>query len=155
MLLAEVQFYNVVIFFHILAVVFVWGPTFAYPVFFATAGKTNPAALPTIGRAVLSWSRIVGRLGILVLLASGIYLVEDAGLDYGSFFISWGIAAILVLYALIEAFFIPNTKRFIEAVEAGRQDEAQGLAARQRIAGPIAGLLVILTIYVMTAKPFL
>ena len=29
------------------------------------------------------------------------------------------------------------------------------LAAKQRVAGPIAGILVILTIYVMTAKPFL
>ena len=49
MIAAEVQFYDVVVFFHILALVLAFGPTFAYGLFFATAGP-DPAALPTIGR---------------------------------------------------------------------------------------------------------
>jgi len=31
----------------------------------------------------------------------------------------------------------------------------QAIAGKQRVVGPIAGIVVILTIYVMTAKPFL
>jgi hypothetical protein len=151
---AEVQFYDVIVFFHIAAVVLVFGPTFSYGLFFATAGQTNPAALPTIGRVVVTWSQFAGRIGMLVILASGIYLTDDRW-EFGDFFASWGLVAIIGLFLLSEAFFIPTTKRFVEAAEAGRTDEVQAIAARQQIAGPIAGLTVILTIYVMTAKPFL
>jgi hypothetical protein len=154
MIVAEVQFYDVVVFFHILAVVLAFGPTFAYGAFFAAAGKTNPAALPTIGRVVVSWSRVATRLGILVILITGLYLVDDRW-DFADFFASWGIIASLILFAMSQWYFIPSTERFVEAAEAGRQDEVQELAAQQAKVGPIAGILVILTIYVMTAKPFL
>ncbi len=154
MIAAEVQFYDVVVFFHVLAFVLAFGPTFAYGLFFATAGKTNPAALPTIGRAVLTWSRIATRWGIVVILISGLYLTDDRW-DFSDFFVSWGIVAILILFAMNQFHFIPSTARFVEAAEAGRQDEAQAIAVQQQRTGPIAGIIVILTIYVMTAKPFL
>jgi hypothetical protein len=154
MIAAEVQFYDVMVFFHILAVVLAFGPTFAYGAFFAAAGKTNPAALPTIGRVVVSWSRVATRLGIVVIVVTGLYLVDDRW-DFGDFFASWGIIASLILLAMSQWYFIPSTERFVEAAEAGRQEEVQELAAQQQKVGPIAGILVILTIYVMTAKPFL
>ena len=154
MIAAEVQFYDVAVFFHIAAVVLVWGPTFSYGVFFATAGKTNPAALPTIARSILIWGRTAGRLGMLLVLVSGLYLVDERW-QWGDFFVSWGMAAIVVLFALSETFFNPTSKRFVEAFEAGRTDEVQAIATRQRQIGPLAGIIVILTIYVMTAKPFL
>jgi hypothetical protein len=135
MIAAEVQFYDVVVFLHILAVVLAFGPTFAYGLFFATAARMNPAALPAVGQAVVTWGRTAQRLS--------------------DFFVSWGLAAILILLALSEAYFIPTTKRFIAAAEGGRQEEVQAIAKQQGTMGPIAGLIVILTIYVMTAKPFL
>jgi Predicted integral membrane protein (DUF2269) len=154
MIAAEVQFYDVVVFVHVLAVVLAFGPTFAYGAFFATAGNTNPAALPTIGRAVLTWSRIATRWGIVLILISGLYLTDDRW-DFADFFASWGIVAILVLFAMNQFHFIPSTARFVDAAEAGRQDEAQAIAALQQKTGPIAGIIVILTLYVMIAKPFL
>lgn len=154
MLAAEVQFYDVVVFLHILAVVVAFGPTFAYGVFFATAGRTNPAALPTIGRAVVTWSQIATRLGIVVILITGLYLVDDRW-DFGDFFVAWGIIAALILFAMTQWHFIPTTQRLVEAAEAGRQDEVAAIAGAQQRSGPIAGIIVILTLYVMTAKPFL
>jgi uncharacterized membrane protein len=154
MLAAEVQFYDVVVFLHILAVVLAFGPTFAYGVFFATAGRTNPAALPTIGRAVVTWSQIATRLGIVVILITGLYLVDDRW-DFGDFFVAWGIIAALILFAMSQWHFIPTTQRLVEAAEAGRQDEVAAIAGAQQRSGPIAGIIVILTLYVMTAKPFL
>ena len=46
MIAAEVQFYDVTVFFHITAVVLAFGPTFAYGVFFATAGGSIPPRCP-------------------------------------------------------------------------------------------------------------
>ena len=154
MIAAEVQFYDVMVFFHITAVLLAFGPTFAYGAFFAVAGQTNPAALPTIGRVVVTWSRIATRLGLLVILITGIYLVEDRW-EYGDFFVSWGLAAVVVLLAMSQWFFIPTTQKFVEAAEAGRTEEVMAIADRQRKVGPIAGIIVILTVYVMTARPFL
>jgi hypothetical protein len=153
MLVAEVQFYNVVLFFHIAAIVVAFGPTFAYAVFFAVAARDNPAALPTVGKAVLAWDRTAGTIGMLLILATGIYMTVDLDI-WSEFFINWGLVAILVLFGLAHGFFIPSTKKFVAAAEAGRDDEVQALTARFNTVGPIAGLLVILTIYVMTAKPF-
>lgn len=154
MIAEAVLFYDVVVFFHILAVVLAFGPTFAYGAFFATAGRTNPAALPTIGRVVVMWSRIATRWGLLVILITGLYLVDDGPSDFADFFVSWGIVAVLVLFAMSQWYFIPTTQKFVDAAEAGRQDEVQALAAGQQKVGPIAGIIVILTIYVMTAQPF-
>ena len=151
---AAVQFYDVVVFFHIAAVVLAFGPTFAYPVFFSVAARTNPAALATVGRGVLTWDRTAGTLGMLLILVTGLYLTSDRW-DFGDFFVSWGFAAIILLFGVVHGFFIPNARRYVQAVEAGREDEAQAVAGRLNVMGPIAGLAVILTIYVMTAKPFL
>lgn len=153
MIAAEVQFYDVVVWLHVTAMVLAFGPTFAYAVFFAVAANTNPAALPTVGRGVLAWDRTAGTLGMLVILASGIYLAADRDL-FSEFFVSWGLAAILILFGLAHGFFIPTTRKFVDAAEAGRDDEVQALTARFNIVGSLAGLIVILTLYVMTAKPF-
>jgi hypothetical protein len=156
MIAAAVEFYDVVVWLHITAVLLAFGPTFAYGAFFAAAGQTNPAALPTIGRVVVSWSRIATRGGILLILITGLFLVMNYELwDFSDFFVSWGLAAVLILFAMSQWYFIPTTEKFVEAAEAGRTDEVQTIAASQRKVGPIAGIIVILTIYVMTAQPFL
>jgi hypothetical protein len=156
MIAAAVQFYDVVVWLHILAVVLGFGPTFAYGAFFAAAGKTNPAALPTIGQVVIAWSKVATRLAILVILITGVFLVADYELwDFGDFFVSWGIVAVVILFAMNMWYFIPTTERFVEAAEAGRVEEVQAIAARQQKVGPLAGIIVILTLYVMSAKPFL
>jgi len=80
--------------------------------------------------------------------------VEDRW-EYGDFFVSWGLAAVVVLLAMSQWFFIPTTQKFVEAAEAGRTEEVMAIADRQRKVGPIAGIIVILTVYVMTAQPFL
>ena len=103
---------------------------------------------------MVKWSQVATRLGILVILVTGLYLVDDRW-DFADFFASWGIIVTLILFALSQWYFIPTTQRFVEAAEAGRTDEVQAIAASQQKVGPIAGILVILTIYVMTAKPFL
>lgn len=153
MIAASVQFFDVVLFFHITAVVIAFGPPLAYGVFFAVAARTNPGALPAVGRAAVVWDRVAGTIGSLVILASGLYLTADR-FAFSDFFVSWGFLAILLLLGLLHGFFIPTGRRFVAAAEAGREAEVQSLAARLNKVGPVAGLIVILTIYVMSAKPF-
>lgn len=164
---AAVQFYDVVLFFHILAVVLAFGPTFAYPVFLAVAEKHDPRALPAVGRGIQAWEKI-GNPMLVVLLAAGLYLViEDGGRgwSFGDFYISWGIGYLIVLGAIVGMFFSPQTQKAIEIAERDiaasgpgevkLSQEFHDLNKKIGTVGQIVGILSIITIYIMTAKPFL
>lgn len=163
-MVTAVTFYDVVLFFHILAVVLAFGPTFAYPVFLAVAERTDPRAIPTVGRGIAAWDRI-GIIMLVVILAAGLYLVADSpAWSFSDFYVSFGFLAVIVLGGLAGGYFTPKTRKLIELAErdiaASSPDvelsaEFQALNKRVGQVGTFAGLLVIITIYVMTAKPFL
>ena len=162
MVAATVTFYSVVVFFHIAAVVIGFGPTFAYGAYMATAQREGGQAIPLIGRTIVFWDRTVNTAAMTLILLTGIYLASDGPYGTGSFFISWGFVAIVILFALTHAFFIPRTRRAVELAErdlaapGGKlSTEFEALSGQLAKVGTAAGLLVILTIYVMTAKPFL
>jgi Predicted integral membrane protein (DUF2269) len=159
-----VQFYDVIVWLHISAVVLAFGPTFAYGIYFATAGPRYPRSIPAILEAQNVINRTMVTIGAVVVLVTGIYLAADRW-DFGYFFVTWGIIAIIVLLGLVHGFFIPHERRALEAakrdidsagtgdVEFGEEfNRETGVSARM---GPIAGLIIIVTIYVMAAKPFL
>jgi predicted integral membrane protein DUF2269 len=162
MVTATVTFYSVVVFFHIAAVVIGFGPTFAYGAYIANAQREGGQAIPLIGRTIVFWDRTVNTAAMTLILLTGIYLASDGPYGMGSFFISWGFVAIILLFGLTHAFFIPKTKqavalaeRDLAAPEGKLSAEFEVLSGRLAGVGIFAGLVVILTIYVMSAKPFL
>lgn len=164
MLIAEVQFYEVVVWLHVSAVVVAFGPTFAFGMYMAFVGRNHARSVPAVLGAQSLVMRTMTTIGALIVIASGIYLAADRW-EFSDFFIAWGIIAALVLFALVYGAFLPNNRRQREAAE--RDIEAAGsgqvefgpafwsVARRDQVLGPLAGLIVILTIYVMAAKPFL
>ncbi len=161
-----VTFYDVVLWVHISAVVVGFGATFGYGIFLAVAAKEAPRSIPGILAGMITTDRTLVTIGGTVVLLSGLYLTADRW-DFGEFFVAWGVIAVFALLGLTGGFFTPNERRAKAAAErdveradqAGRPvefgaefNEASGKLSRM---GPIAGLLIILTIYVMTAKPFL
>jgi hypothetical protein len=161
---AEVQFYDVVVWLHVSAVVVGFGPTFAFGLYLAVTQKNNPRSIPAVIEAQSIVSRTMVTIGMLVILGSGIYLAADRSY-FDEVFVAVGIAAIIVLLALVYAFFEPNDRRTrelaqrdIEASGAGEvqfSDEYDARSGRSAGVGMIASLIVILTIYFMAAKPFL
>ena len=159
-----VTFYDVVVWLHITAVVIAFGATFAFGVYMALTIGKYPRSVPAVIEAQMLITRTMVTGGALVILATGIYLTADRW-DFGYFFVTWGLVAIVVLLGLAHGFFLPHDRRALEAarrdIEASPGEKvefseefnrASGAGARM---GPIAGLIVILTIYVMAAKPFL
>ena len=160
---AEVSFYSVVLFFHIMAVILAFGPTYSYGLFFAMAGR-DPRALPAVANAVVAWNRVGTTGGVILAIITGLYLTDDLW-SFGDFFVVWGMLAVIVLLGLVHGFFIPRTRRLGELAEADiaasgagevkLSEETQQVAKSLGTVGPIAGVLVLLTVYFMTAKPFL
>ena len=161
---AEVTFYDVVLWLHISAVVVGFGSTFAFGVVAAAAAAANPRSVPAVGAGIAAASRTLVLIGGLIVLVTGIYLTADRW-EFSDFFIAWGIIAVLALLGLTYGYFGPQGRKVSEAAQgdierAGPGDvelgeEFKRLNSNVARMGAIAGLIVILTIYVMTTKPFL
>jgi hypothetical protein len=159
-----VTFYDVVVWLHITSVVIAFGATFAFGIYVALAVGKYPRSVPAVLEAQTIINRSMVTIGGVLILVTGIYLAADRW-DFGYFFVTWGILAIIVLLGLVHGFFLPHDRRALDAarrdikaspgdpVEFGEEFNRNSAASARM--GPIAGLIVILTIYVMTAKPFL
>jgi Predicted integral membrane protein (DUF2269) len=159
-----VTFYDVVVWLHVTSVVIGLGATFAFGIYIALAIAKHPRSLPAVLEAQTAINRTMVTIGGVLILVTGIYLAADRW-DFGYFFVTWGLIAIIVLLGLVHGYFLPHDRRALEAarrdIEASPGDQVEfgeefnrNSAASARM-GAVAGLIVILTIYVMVAKPFL
>ncbi len=156
-----VTFYTFVLALHIAAIVIAFGVTFAYPVMYAVGLKREPRAMPgfhriqdTVGKFVIS-----PFLGLALLC--GIYLASKLKV-WSDFYVQWGFAVIIVLGGLGGAFFAPRERKLGELAErdvaaAGDGEvrwSAEYLALRRQveIVGYVSSILILLTIYFMTAQ---
>ena len=159
------QFYDVVLWIHITAVMTALGPAFAYAAIAAIAAKEGLRASLGVERAIFKLNMTGTTYGMVVILLSGLYVAGDRW-SFGDFFVSWGVIAILVLFGIVHGYFLPRQRRLIAGLEA-EADAAAGDAKVERSGelrtldreiermGIVAGIVIVLTIYVMTAKPFL
>ena len=152
--------YKFALFLHVLAVVLAFGPTFGYALFFSVAPQ-YPRATPAILTGIQKCDRYLVNPGMIVLLIAGIYMLVDGDWETSEAFISLGFLAIIVLFGLQHAFFQPqvrNAKALAERdLKAGDTLSPEFEALGQRIGqvGGLAGLIVVVTIFFMTYKPFL
>ncbi|HEV2974609.1 MAG TPA: DUF2269 family protein [Solirubrobacteraceae bacterium] len=157
-----VTFYDVVLAIHIMAVVVAFGATFAYPVMFAVTGRRDPRSLPLMHRIAYTVERVLVNPGLLLVLLAGIYLASD-GHHWSEFFVQWGLAAVVVIGAVVGAVMIPAGKRAeqlaerdIEASGGGPVQpsaEYQAVVRRLSRVGTLLSLLVLVTILFMAIKP--
>lgn len=152
--------YKIALFLHILAVVLAFGPTFGYGFFFSVLPQF-PRSAPAILAGVQKVDRFLVQPGMIVLLVAGIFLQADGDWDASEAFISVGYFAIILLFALQQAFFRPQTQKAKELAErdlkSGDALSEEFTALSQRIGkvGGLAGLIVVVTIFFMAYKPFL
>jgi uncharacterized membrane protein len=161
---AAVEFYDVIRWLHITAVVVGFGPTFVYAVYFTVAQRTDPRTLPAIFQATRISDRTLVTIGAIVVFATGIYLTIDR-FSFGDAFVNVGMLGVIVLLGLTHAFFLPRYRRAEEIVARDISDAGSGevkispefdqLTRRIAQGGMLASLIIIVLIYFMTAKPFL
>lgn len=154
--------YKIALFLHILAVVLAFGPTFGYALFFSTAPQ-YPRAVPAILTGIQRCDRYLVQPGMIVLLLAGIYLLiaSDDAWSGSDAFVTVGFIAIIALFGLQHAFFRPQTAKAKELAERDLEKgeefspEFEAISERLSNVGKLAGLIVVVTIFFMTYKPFL
>jgi Predicted integral membrane protein (DUF2269) len=159
---AAASFYDVVLGVHIMAVVVAFGVAFAYPIMFGMGARYGPRSLPLLHRIEYTIERYLMNPGLLVVLLAGIYLASK-GHHWSEFFVQWGLAAVVLLGALVGAVMIPTAKRAelvaerdVKASGEGEPQmsgEYQALVKRLSIVGSLLSTLVLVTILFMAIKP--
>lgn len=158
-MLADVTAYNVGLFIHILAVIVGIGPTYAYPVVLAWVERFAPESVPPVYAALRRCDRLLVTPGLLVVLMAGLYVTSEGKIKVSEPFVSLGIASVIVLLGLTHAYFKPRWDRGIDLAErdlkAGGElsDEFRANSRQIAIAGMLAGLLVLVTVFFMVVKP--
>ena len=152
--------YKIALFFHILAVVVAFGPTFGYALFFSVAPQ-YPRATPAILAGVQKCDKYLVGPGMLVIIIAAFYMQIDGKWDASEAFISVGFLAWALLLALQHAFFTPQVRKAKELAERDLKGgdtlsgEFEAVGDRIGKVGTLAGLVVVITIFFMTYKPFL
>jgi Predicted integral membrane protein (DUF2269) len=157
-----VTFYDVVLAVHIMAVVVAFGVTFAYPIIFSVGARSDPRSLPVLHRISYTVERLLVNPGLLLVLIAGIYLASK-GHHWSEFFVQWGLAAVVVIGAVVGVVMIPASKRAQELAERDiaasgegtiqMSAEYQAVVRRLSTVGSLLSLLVLLTILFMAIKP--
>jgi uncharacterized membrane protein len=160
--LADIRLYQLGLFVHVVAVVVAFGPTFAYPFFQLSVERVSPRSVPAMFRAMHTSSRYLVTPGLLVVLASGIYLTIE-GWDFDQLFVVVGLSIVVALMILGATFFDRHEARLIElserdvrAADAGEvqlSEEYWRLSKRFGRVGAAASVLVVLALFFMTVKP--
>jgi hypothetical protein len=160
--IAGVAFFDVVLAVHIMAVVFAFGATLAYPVLLGTITKADSRALPALYKALHAISTRVIMPGLTVVLIAGIYMASDHKL-WSEFFVQWGLGVVVVIGAVEGMFLSPREKKLVEVADRDLAASGDGafvpsaehdaLVKKIGATGAFMDLLVLLTILIMAIKP--
>jgi Predicted integral membrane protein (DUF2269) len=151
--------YEISVFVHVSAVVVGFGATFAEAIMFPVAMKAGVRHLPYVHQLQLAINQRMAGPALGLIILTGIYQTIDADWGFGSFWISATFLIVIALGAIIGAYFVPTDRKL--AVQAQREidetgnvsDDYQAQARREGIMGAVAGLLVIVAIFLMVTKP--
>jgi MFS family permease len=155
--------YDLSLFVHITAVVVGLGATFAEAIMFPVAMSVSVRHLPYVHRLQLAINQWLAAPALAIVLATGIYQTADGDWGFDSFWISAAMLIVIVLGGLSGAYFIPRDRKLAAMVEreitaAGEgevtlSDEYQRQARTEGIFGAVAGVLVVVAVYLMVVKP--
>src|ERR1700733_9829385 len=160
-----VTFYTFALAVHIAAIVIAFGVTFAYPVMYAVGIRSESRSMPGFHRIQDSVGKFVISPFLGLALLAGIYLASKLH-TWSDFYVQWGLVVIVVLGGLGGAFFAPRERRLAELAEQDIAAVDQSSSGATVEFGPeykrirsqlfrvnvIANVLVLLTIYFMTAQ---
>ena len=158
--------FDVSLFLHITAVMVGFGATFAESIMFPVALRTNIRHLPYVHRLQLAINRWLATPALVVVLATGFYQVSDRDFDMGDFWLSATMTIVIVIGGLLGAYFIPADRRLAPMVEAeiaaagdreltltDLSEDYQRRARMEGVVGTITGILLVVAVYLMVAKP--
>ena len=161
MLPTAVYFFDVVAAVHVMCVMLAFGVTFVYPIVLPWLRATNPRAMPAVHAAQLRVGRRLVTPFMVLLLLTGIYLASDGHL-WSQTWVTVPFVILIILFGFSGAYFTPRARKLTELAERDLGAEGTGELSGEYDAqfrsvmrvGMLNGLLVLVAIFFMVAKPF-
>jgi hypothetical protein len=144
-MLLAVQFYDIVVSVHVIAVVAAFGLWFAYPLLVPRGDAAAHRAQARVARMVVSPA------ALLALLA-GIYLASDRSY-WSEVWVGVPLVILVVLMGITGGYFVPRQERLATLADAGAGADYATLADQVRRVALLAAALVVVAIFFMVAKP--
>jgi uncharacterized membrane protein len=161
-MLASITALNVSIFIHVAAVVIGFGSTYAEAIAFPVAMRVDPRHLPYVHELGLAINRYLATPALVVILVTGFYQVSEGDFSFGDVWISGTFAIVIVLGGLTGAYFVPTDRKLAEMArrdiaaagggEVVMSDEYQAKAKAIGMVGSLAGVLILVAIFLMVTK---
>lgn len=153
--------YDLSLFVHITAAVVGFGATFAQSLTFPVAMRLDVRHLPYVHQLHQAINQRLASPALGIVLLTGIFQAIDGDWDFGSPWISASFLIVLVLGGLTGAYLTPAERRLgamaerelAEGAPPPMSDEYQRQARRVGMIGGLAGVLVIVAIFLMVTKP--
>jgi hypothetical protein len=147
--------YQLLIFVHVFSVVALLGPTYLGPALAKLRG--NPPS-PAILRVEAVMCRYAAAFYVVAFLTgAGLITLSPATKDGGFVHARWlhlGIGLWFVAAGVVTGYITPRVGKALAAAEQGDGAEARRLMAPvDTVAGPVAGVLAAVIVYLMLAKP--
>ena len=144
--------YDVVLFIHVAAVVVAFGTTFAYPLLFAVAARSEPAQRAGLHAFQARYGRTYASFGLLVVILAGAYMASDRDL-WQEPWVSGPFAIAILLGGISGGYLAPRERRLADlSADAGSQAEYAKVLGQVKTAGAIASGLVLVAIFLMVTK---
>lgn len=158
-----VSSYELSVFVHITAVMVGFGATFAESVMFPVAIKMNPRNLPYVHRLQLVINQFFAAPALAIVVITGLYQMAEGNWEYGEIWVSGTLTIVVIIGVMLLAYFIPADRRLLPMIEKQVADAGPGevkpseeyLRATRNtgIAGSIVGVLLVIAVFLMVAKP--
>lgn len=148
-----VQFYDIVLWIHITAVVVAFGALFAYPVFLAVNAQAPLAERATFHRQQIAYSKRVTGPVIGVILLAGIYMATDRHL-WSEPWVTGPLVLLFVIAGLGSTVLRRSEEGMLAASEGRDEGAYASHLATNRTWTLVTLALIVLTIFLMAAKPF-
>jgi uncharacterized membrane protein len=160
-----VSSYLVVQSLHVMAVVAAYGLPMAYPLLLPYLRRRHPRAMPGVHEVQHRLNRRLTGPGTALILAAGVYMVSKHDL-WGEAWVAVPVAIMAVIVVVGGGFIVPVSKKMAGLARTD-VDSAQGGAgsltwsaeydrtfARYLSAEILLGVLVLVAVFFMVAKPF-
>jgi hypothetical protein len=148
-----VQFYDVVLWVHITAVVTAFGALFAYPVFLAVNARAPLGERGGFHRMQIAFSKRVTGPVIGVILLAGVYLATDRK-QWDEPWVGISFVMLLIIAGLGATVLRRSEEKLLASSASGDESGYATALSTARTWTLVTIALIVLTIYVMTAKPF-
>ena len=143
--------YSVVMALHVMAVLAAYGLPLAYPLLIPYVRRHHPEALPGVHDVQYRLNKYLTGPGTAIILLAGVYMASKDDL-WGEPWVIVGLAIIAIIGALGGAVVVPATQQ-LSQLDAKGPDYAR-VYARYMRAEITLGLLVLVAVFFMAAKPF-